>query len=231
MVVALVVYFVLSRKFRTPTITTEILVTKYNSKLKKLERFFNKNKIELTTAGFESQIEKSELNLENLEKNVKTIHIIEQNSEVIEEIYLSNTADEVKEKFSKLKKPGKLCEFQDELKWNEDVNNVFQMLGYNSTKLDFEQQRYFGSQNFYKIEDKLVFVSNFSALILNSKNVFDAEFSEFQIITEKLTKKTEKSGPKYKIILQAKGLSLSPELIVTQKEGQKVLEKFKKGSV
>ena len=230
MVTALVIYFILSKKYRTPTITTEVLVNRYNSKLNKLERFLKKNGIDFSVEDFKSKIEKQELSIENLKENIKSIAKIEKNTEIIEDIYISNSVAEAKEKLSRMEKGCCLCEFQAELEWDKEVYDVFQMMGFNTTKLDFEQQRYFGSQTFCKIEDKLIFVHNSLALVINPKNIFEANFSEFNLITEKIAKKGEKTDPKYSIIVKAKGIDYSTELIVPQKQGRKLLDKFKKGS-
>ena len=226
--IALMAYFILSRKLKTPTVTTEILIEKYNKRLKKLDAFFKKNKIDLSTAEYESKIEKAETNLEKVQSNLQVISNIEKNNELIEEIFIAKNKQEVEEKVKLFQKNCVLYEFAGELQPNIDVQNLFDMIGYAKTKLDFEKQRYFGSQTFHKIEENLVFVTNSSALIIDEKNVFASNLEKFELNIEKNAKKSENNAQIYDIFLKFGQKEVNVRLSVPQKENQKLLNKMMK---
>lgn len=223
---ALLAYFAISRKLKTPTITTEILYTKYNKRLEKLKRFLAKNKISFNESVVSCQIEKSEISLEKIQENVETIKKIEKNNDIIEEVFIASSKDEVMAKLSTLEKDCKIHEFAGEIAFDSEVELLFGILGYTKTKLDFEKQRYFGSQFFYKIESNCVFVNNSLALILDEKNVFDCKFVKFDKKIELISRKTKANPPIYNIKLMFGEKIVETKLSVPQDEVKKVLDKM-----
>ena len=224
--VALFAYFILSRKLKTPTVTTEILVEKYNKRLNKLALFMKKNKIMLTVDEYRSKIERSEIDLDKVKHNLASISNIEKNNELIEEVFLAKNKQEVEEKMQLFQKNCTLFEFAGELEPDQQVVDLFEMIGYSKTKLDFEKQRYFGSQNFYNIQNKLIFVTNSSALIVDEKNVFKSNLIKFELKIKKNAKKTEKNHPIYDICFKFGENETSVKLSVPQKENQSLLNKL-----
>ncbi len=231
MIVCLVIYFIYSRKLKTPTVTTEVLIKKYNGKVNKLSRFLRKNKIDYDLTPFASKIVKADLTWTRLQSNITAIKTIEFNNELIEELFLANTKQELMDKIKQLKGGLEICEFAAELDPNKKASQILEILGYEKSKLDFEMQRYFGSQTFYKKENKLYFLCNSSALVVSPKNVFECEILDFEIKinkkTEKSVKKEEKTTPIYEINLVLGGKENKQDLLVPQKEIEKILKAYK----
>ncbi len=223
--IALMAYFLLSRKIKMPTVNTEILVKKYNNRLVKLEKFLKKNKIEGQVGQFFSQIEKKDISQNAVKENIETIKKIEDNNELIEEIFLAQNKKEVQEKFSKLQEGCVLFEFAGELEPSDD-EILFDMIGFSKTKLDFEQQRYFGSQYFYKIQEKIVFVMNSCALVVEPKNIFESKIVNFDVNVQKNKEKSTKNEPIYEIVFKFEAEESKTLLSVPQKENQKILNKY-----
>ncbi len=226
LVVSLAVYFIFSRRLRTPTVTTEILIKKYNARLNKLARFLSKNKIEFSLQQFFSSIEKSELDWNKMSANVKTIKNIEQNNELIEEILIESSKNAAIAKLNELKKGCTLFEFAGELSVDAAASQVFDILGKEKSKLDFEMQRYFGSQDFYKFENKLVFVQDNLALKVDPKNIFACEIVKFEIKTTLKSKKSGENAPIYTIFLTLGAKNELIDLSVPQENVQKILKRF-----
>ena len=226
LVVSLVIYFVMSRKLRTPTVTTEVLVKKYNSRLSKLDRFLRRNKIEFNLQPYLSSVQKQQLTWENIVLNLKAIKAIEKNNELIEEIFIASSKDEAREKLKTFNSNCTLFEFAGELEADEKLTQVFEIIGYEKTKLDFEMQRYFGSQAFYKLDDSLIFVKNDKALQVNPKNVFDSQIEAFSLKTQLKTKKTKENPPIYTILMKIGEREKQIDLSVPQENVEKILKKF-----
>ncbi len=133
-----------------PTVATEIMTSKYNKRLNKLERFCKSNKLQFDKAKYLGQTIESELTNENLISNIQTIQNIAFNFEEIEEVLIASKKEEAQNKINSLKQIAPLKIFAGELKWDETVVGLFDTFNADQTKLNFEFQKYLGSQNFIK---------------------------------------------------------------------------------
>lgn len=217
LVLSLIAYFILSRKLRTPTVFTEIITKKYVARLKKVETFLKKNKIEADLPY--PIIESQELNWQAVENNLLAFKRLQKNVETIESVLACGTKDQVLQLISEFETV-KIAEFKDELV-EDKIVDIFKIMGYEESKLDFELQRYFGSQNFIKIENKMVFINNSLALVISPKNVFESEILNFKLIIKKINKNN------YKITYFLGKKEYSTELEVPQPHIRKILNQQK----
>ncbi len=176
LVICLVLYFVFSRKLKMPTVATEIMTSKYNKKLNKLERFCKSNKLQFDKTKYLGQTVESELTDENLIGNIQTIQNIAFNFEEIEDVFISSKKEEAQNKINSLKQIAPLKIFAGELKCDEAIVGLFDTFNAEQTKLNFEFQKYLGSQNFIKNgEQRLFFLSENKLLIVDERNIFESK--------------------------------------------------------
>lgn len=182
LVLCLVLYFILSRKLKMPTVATEIMTTKYNKKIFKLERFCKINKLDIDKEKLISKTEQCELTKKSLLDNVITIQNIAKNFEDIEEIYISKNKDEAQNKINNLKTLAPLKIFADELKIDKSIYDIFETFNVGLTKLNFEFQQYLGSQNCVNIGVKqLIFVSSNEIVVVDGNNIFECNSGTYSI--------------------------------------------------
>lgn len=179
LLVALILYFVLSRKIKTPTVVTELLTKKYNDRLSKLYVFLKKNGINFVAAEYECKLEDSLLSWQAVEENIKAIENIKENVKLIGEIYKATKKQQVEELLKNLHAPCKIRQFMGELEQEKQGAQIFEVLGFNKTKLDFEQQRYFGSQQFFKIGDMFFFFGKQKVLTVDINNIFKCAIEDY----------------------------------------------------
>ena len=182
LVICLVLYFVFSRKLKIPTVATEIMTSKYNKKLNKLERFCKSNKLQFDKTKYLGQTVESELNDENLIGNIQTIQSIAFNFEEIEDVFISSKKEEAQNKINSLKQIAPLKIFAGELKYDETIAGLFDTFNAEQTKLNFEFQKYLGSQNFIKNdEQRLFFLSENKLLIVDERNIFESKVVDYNL--------------------------------------------------
>lgn len=192
LIVCLILYFVFSKKLKMPTVATEIMISKYNKKICKLEKFCKLNKLDFDKTKVSSSLIEDKLNVENLLSNTETIKAIASNYEDIEDIYVSSEKMEAQEKINKLKNIAPIKIFADELKCDPGVRDVFETFNVSFTKLDFEVQKYFGSQNCVNIgNEKLIFLENEQIVVVNDKNIFECKSGNGKI---EILKKVKSGG-------------------------------------
>lgn len=227
--VCLVLYFVFSRKLKMPTVATEIMTTKYNKKIGKLERFCKVNKLQLEKERLCSKVVDDELNIENLIANVQTIQSIAQNFETIEDVYMSADKKEAQERINALKSVAPIKIFANELEIDREIHDVFETFNIEFSKLDFEFQKYFGSQQCVCLgERRLIFLPDNQLVVVNSKNIFECENGEYDLAVEKHSK-NDKSGEEIfalKLLFKCTEL-VNKEVLVENKNVKKYLEKSK----
>lgn len=191
LVVCLVIYFVFSRKLKMPTVATEIMTSKYNKRLGKLERFCKSNKLQFDKTKYLGQTVESELTNENLITNVQTIQSIAFNFEEIEDVFISSKKEEAQNKIDSLKQIAPLKIFADELKCDEAIVDLFDTFNAERTKLNFEFQKYLGSQNYIKNgEQRLFFLLENKLLIVDERNIFESKIVDYNLEVKQI----EKSG-------------------------------------
>lgn len=235
LVACLVLYFVLSRKLKMPTVATEIMTTKYNKKISKLERFCKVNGLRLEKDKLCSKLENDKLTAENLIANIKSIQAISQNFEGIEDVYVSADKKEAQDKIDGLKSVAPIKIFADELEINKSIYDLFETFNIGFTKLDFEFQKYFGSQNCINLDDrKLIFLPDNQLVVVNSKNIFECKHGNYELTVSKRgkDKKNKSAEDIYALKLLFGGEELlNKEVLVESKNVKKYLEKsefFKK---
>lgn len=182
LVICLVLYFVFSRKLKMPTVATEIMTSKYNKKLNKLERFCKSNKLQFDKTKYLGLTVGSELTDENLIGNIQTIQNIAFNFEEIEDVFISSKKEEAQNKINGLKQIAPLKIFAGELKCDDTIVGLFDTFNAEQTKLNFEFQKYLGSQNFIKNgEQRLFFLSENKLLIVDERNIFESKVVGYNI--------------------------------------------------
>lgn len=96
-------------------------------------------------------------------------------------------------------------------------------------KLGFEYQKYFGSQDFFFVENKCVLLDNFSAFIIDPKNIFDCNYLTYNLKINKKSlkndKKPENNEPIYEILFKSEGFEFVRQVKVIQPHLQKFLNK------
>lgn len=230
LVLCLVLYFVFSRKLKVPTIATEIMTTKYNKKIKKLERFCKSNRLTFDKTKYISTLTNGDLTEENLILNVKTIQNIASNFEDIEGIYFSNSKIEAQTKIDNLKQIAPLKIFADELTGDKKVFDVFETFNIGKTKLDFEFQKYFGSQLCVNLGDKkAIILSDDKLVVVDDKNIFDCKYGEYKIeISNEDSKNLQSKSKIFKLKLIFENTELvSKDVLVDNKNVEKYLSKTK----
>lgn len=159
-----------------PTVATEIMTSKYNKRLGKLERFCKSNKLQFDKTKYLGQTVESELTNENLISNIQTIQNIAFNFEGIEDVFISSKKEEAQNKINNLKQIAPLKIFAGELKCDEAIVGLFDTFNAEQTKLNFEYQKYLGSQNYIKNgEQRLFFLSENKLLIVDERNIFESK--------------------------------------------------------
>lgn len=224
LVVCLIIYFVYSSKLKTPTVITELLITKYNKQIEKLKRFLEKNQIKFDCEKFYSDTSKKEVSWEGIRHNIETIKSIENNVNIVKSVFEAKTKAQAEELLQKMLAPCELYEFAGECEQNAEYVKLMEVLGFSKSKLDFEQQRYFGSQFFYIVKDMLVCFYGNEVLLINPKDVFASKICDCKV---KIQKK-EKAKNEYAISLQIGEEDVKTDLQVPQKDVRAFLEKFGK---
>lgn len=182
LVVCLVIYFILSKKLKMPTVATEIMTTKYNKKIARLERFCKANSLKFDSEKYLTKIADSELTGEKLIENIETIKNIASNFEEIEDIYVSSKKEEAQDKISRLKILAPLKIFAGELDGNNEISDIFETFNVGFTKLNFEFQKYLGSQQFVATgQQKMLFLNENQVVVVNENNIFETKLCECKI--------------------------------------------------
>lgn len=228
LVLCLVLYFVFSRKLKMPTVATEIMTTKYNKKLAKLERFCKVNKLNFDKERLMSKTESGELTKQSLLDNITVIQNIASNFEDIEEIYISESKTEAQSKIDALKTLAPIKIFASELNVDKSISDLFETFNVGTTKLNFEFQQYFGSQNCIDIgTNQLIFISENELVALDSKNIFECKAGSGRIEIIK-NKKQENEGEHFELkVYLNENLLFSKEVLVDSDNVKKYLTKSK----
>ena len=224
MAVCLIIYFVWVKKIKTPTVVTEILLVKYNKKLKKIKQITAKNNIVFEVEKYFSKIANQELNFDNIEENIKTIKKIKNNYEVFKDLKNIKNKNEYSQKLKNLEKNCLLYEFKDEIKLLDDNNKYFEIFCFNKSKLNFELQRYFGSQDFFVFENKYFLLNSNKIYLIDGNNIFNSDVDQYNINIKKCAK-TIDNKLVYKIIIKINNILIEKEVVVPQKKLQKLLNK------
>ena len=223
MIVCLVIYFVFNQKIKMPTRLTEFVIDKYNKKLKKIAAISKKNEINFDEKIYQSKIESEKLTLDNLEKNIKTLKKIKKNTDLIKNALALTNKDEFEKALGELAAGCELFEFKDELKTSEEDNKLFEVFDFKKSKLDFEMQKYFGSQDFFVHDEKYFFFDKNKAYVIDTKNVFKSDVLQYNLEISESKEKTEEKVPIFELkILE---LNLSKKIQVPQKNIQNYLRK------
>ena len=223
MIVCLIIYFVFSKKIKMPTRLTEFVIDKYNKKLKKFAAISKKNEINFDEKIYQSKIESEKLTLDNLEKNIKTLKKIKKNTDLIKNALALTNKDEFEEALSELAAGCELFEFKDELKISEEDNKLFEVFNFKKSKLDFEMQKYFGSQDFFVYDEKYFFFDKNKAYLIDIKDVFKSDVLQYNLEIAESKEKTEEKVPIFE--LKIAELNLSKKIQVPQKNMQNYLRK------
>lgn len=223
MVVCLIIYFVFSKKIKMPTRLTEFVVDKYNKKLKKIAEISKKNEINFDEKIYQSKIEPEKLTLDNIEKNIKTLKKIKKNTDLIKNALALTNKDEFEKALGELAAGCELFEFKDELKMSEEDNKLFEVFDFKKSKLDFEMQKYFGSQDFFVHDEKYFFFDKNKAYVIDTKNVFKSDVLQYNLEISESKEKTEEKVPIFE--LKISELNLSKKIQVPQKNMQNYLRK------
>lgn len=231
LVLCLILYFVLSRKLRMPTVATEIMITKYNKRINKLDRFCKVNKLQLEKERLCSKVVDDELNVENLLANVQTIQTIAQNFEGIEDVYVSTGKNEAHEKIAALKSVAPLKIFANELEIDRDICGLFDTFNVDFSKLNFEFQKYFGSQQYVDLGyQKCCFLNSDTMILVDEKNIFEVKTGKFKLeITndkEESNENVGKSSDVYKLKLCFNNTEIfAKKVMVDNEKVRKYLQK------
>ena len=223
MIVCLIIYFVFSKKIKMPTRLTEFVVDKYNKKLKKLAAISKKNEINFDEKAYQSKIEPEKLTLENLEKNIETLKKIKKNTDLIKNALALTKKNEFEKALSELATDCTLFEFKDEFKLSEEDNKLLEVFDFKISKLDFEMQKYFGSQDFFVNDEKYFFFDKNKAYLIDIKDVFKSDVLQYNLEIAESKEKTEEKVPIFE--LKIAELNLSKKIQVPQKNMQNYLRK------
>ncbi len=222
MVVCLAVYFIYNKKLKFPTRLTEFLITGYNKKIKKVHAFCKKNQLNFNSAQYLSFLEDGMLNFENLEANIKTIKKIEENKNILEKMINSKTKEEFFDCANKLNKNCKFYQFKDEINIKNQDGKILYIFGVEKTKLDFEMQKYFGSQYFFKYNQKYFILNNSLAYVVDEKNIFDSKVVPYNLIIKECETKNEENKDVFELIIEE--IQLDIKVLAPQKEVKKYLK-------
>ena len=223
MIVCLIIYFVFSKKIKMPTRLTEFVVDKYNKKLKKLAAISKKNEINFDEKVYQSKIEPEKLTLNNLEKNIETLKKIKKNTDLIKNALTLTKKNEFEKALSELATDCTLFEFKDEFKLSEEDNKLLEVFDFKKSKLDFEMQKYFGSQDFFMYDEKYFFFDKNKAYVIDIKDVFKSDVLQYNLEIAESKEKTEEKVPIFE--LKIAELNLSKKIQVPQKNMQNYLRK------
>ena len=223
MIVCLIIYFVFSKKIKMPTRLTEFVVDKYNKKLKKLAAISKKNEINFDEKAYQSKIEPEKLTLENLEKNIETLKKIKKNTDLIKNALALTKKNEFEKALRELATDCTLFEFKDEFKLSEEDNKLLEVFDFKKSKLDFEMQKYFGSQDFFVYDEKYFFFNKNKAYFIDIKDVFKSDVLQYNLEIAESKEKTEEKVPIFE--LKIAELNLSKKIQVPQKNMQNYLRK------
>lgn len=231
MVICLILYFVFEKKLKTPTVVSELLIKNYNTKLSKLSKKLKKLNIEFSFDQYKSFVKPKVLTEENLKHNITVVEKIKTNYEVLNQIKQTKNVEQLKNELKKLKKDCEIYEFKDELKFNNKNNKYLEIFNVKKEKLNFENQKFFGSQTGFIINEKYIFLGNSLAYVIDQKNIFCSYFSDFiiKIIknSEKIDKNNEnyyKNGLIYSFFIKLKNDEFEAKAIVNQKSLKKLLD-------
>ena len=229
MVICLVVYFIFERKFKMPTVVTSILISQYNKKLKYVASFLKKKQIAFEEEKYKSGIQKENISKENLIENIKTVKKIKENAEIFEKILKATARADVDELLSQLNEKCQLFEFKEEFDAKDKNNDILEMFNIEKGRLGFEYQKYFGSQDFFFVENKCVLLDNFFAFIIDQKNIFDCNYLTYNLKINKKSlkndKKSKNNEPIYEILFKSEGFEFVRQVKVIQPHLQKFLNK------
>ena len=231
MVICLILYFVFEKKLKTPTVVSELLIKNYNTRLSKLSKKLKKLNIEFSFDQYKSFVKPKVLTEENLKHNITVVEKIKINYEVLNQIKQTKNVEQLKNELKKLKKDCEIYEFKDELKFNNKNNKYLEIFNVKKEKLNFENQKFFGSQTGFIINEKYIFLGNFSAYVIDQKNIFCSYFSDFIIKIIKNSKKIDKNienyyknGLIYSFFIKLKNDEFEAKAVVNQKDLKKLLD-------
>lgn len=233
LVLCLVLYFVFSKKLKMPTVATEIMTTKYNNKLTKLERFCKINKLKFDKQKYLSSTIDSNLTCEKLIKNVEVIANIFSNYESIEDIFASSSKNEAQTKINRLFSIAPLKIFADELKTEKNIYDMFATFNINFSKLNFEFQKYFGSQQYVDLgTQKVTFLDDERMIAVDETNIFETKTGNYRLeVSNKNNESNEKSSDSMEIYclkLYFNGSELfNKQVFVDNKKVKQFIEKSK----
>ena len=231
MVICLILYFVFEKKLKTPTVVSELLIKNYNTKLLKLSKKLKKLNIEFSFDQYKSFVKPKVLTEENLKHNITVVEKIKINYEVLNQIKQTKNVEQLKNELKKLKKDCEIYEFKEELKFNNKNNKYLEIFNVKKEKLNFENQKFFGSQTGFIINEKYIFLGNSLAYVIDQKNIFCSYFSDFIIKIIKNSKKIDKNienyyknGLIYSFFIKLKNDEFEAKAVVNQKDLKKLLD-------
>lgn len=231
MVICLILYFVFEKKLKTPTVVSEWLIKNYNTKLSKLSKKLKKLNIEFSFDQYKSFVKPKVLTEENLKHNITVVEKIKINYEVLNQIKQTKNVEQLKNELKKLKKDCEIYEFKDELKFNNKNNKYLEIFNVKKEKLNFENQKFFGSQTGFIINEKYIFLGNSLAYVIDQKNIFCSYFSDFIIEIIKNSKKIDKNNENYykeeliySFFIKLKNDEFESKAVVNQKSLKKLLD-------
>lgn len=222
MVVCLAVYFIYNKKLKFPTRLTEILIYSYNKKIKKVLAFCKKNQLPFNATQYSSSLENATLTFENIELNIKMLKKIEENKILLEKMLNSKTKEEFFNYENKLNKNCKFYQFKDEINIKNQDEKILYIFGVEKTKLDFEMQKYFGSQYFFKYNQKYFILNNSLAYVVDEKNIFDSKVVPYNLIIKECETKNEENKDVFELIIEE--IQLDIKVLAPQKEVKKYLK-------
>ena len=134
----------------------------------------------------------------------------------------SKTKEEFFNYENKLNKNCKFYQFKDEINIKNQDEKILYIFGVEKTKLDFEMQKYFGSQYFFKYNKKYFILHNSRAYIIGEQNIFDSMVIPYNLIIKEC--KTENKENKNVFELMIEELQLNIKVIAPQKDVKKYLK-------
>ena len=223
MIVFLILYFILNKKIKMPTRVTELLINNYNKKVKKILKFTKKNEIDFDASKYYSKLIDAQLTFNNLKININKLKNIEKNNKLINEMLNSKTKKEFLSFAKELSEDCEFYQFKDELKIKNEEEKILYIFGLKKTKLDFEMQKYFGSQYFFFHDDKYFFLYNLMAYIIDEKNIFESKIIPYKLIIKEDNDKNKEKSDVFELIIQE--LNIDIKIQVPQNDVKKYLKK------
>ena len=222
MVICLVVYFICNKKLKFPTRLTELLINGYNKKIKKLKAFCKKNKLNFDEKKYFCFLKNAELNFDNLDFNIKMLKKIEENINLLKKMINSKTKEELFDHVNKLHENCLFYQFKDELKTTNEEHKILYIFGVEKTKLNFEMQKFFGSQYFFKYNKNFFILNNFQAYIIDEKNIFDSKVVRYNLIIKECEFNNKEYKDVFELIIEE--IQLHIKVIAPQKDVKKYLK-------